>query len=75
MAKSLIRLDDKHISIDQWQMTEDQILETYISNLLAPPLFLIEPYLINVRFLHMAHIDKGCKLDPTLVYVGGKVEI
>ncbi|KAH1055493.1 hypothetical protein J1N35_033558 [Gossypium stocksii] len=67
MTKSLIYLDGKHISIDQLQMPEDQILKTYIRNLLLPPSSLIEPYMRDEGFLRVACIGRGCKLDPTLV--------
>ncbi|KAH1031128.1 hypothetical protein J1N35_043302 [Gossypium stocksii] len=67
MAQSLIRLDDKHIFVDQLQMAEDRILEMYIRNLPAPPSPLIEPYLRDARFLHVALMGRGCKLDPILV--------
>ncbi|KAK5820456.1 hypothetical protein PVK06_025503 [Gossypium arboreum] len=48
-------------------MVEDRILETYIHNLPAPLSPLIELYLRDARFLHVALIGQGCKLDPTLV--------
>ncbi|KAK5842902.1 hypothetical protein PVK06_005320 [Gossypium arboreum] len=69
MTKSLIGLDDKHILVDQLQMSKDQILETYICNLLAPLLSLIKPYLRDAGFLHVAYMGNGCKLDPTLLTV------
>ncbi|MBA0820817.1 hypothetical protein Gohar_022073, partial [Gossypium harknessii] len=47
----------------------DRILETYIRNLFDSPSFLIEPYLRDAGFLHMAHMGMGCKLDLTLVSV------
>ncbi|MFQ6634660.1 hypothetical protein Gotur_011183 [Gossypium turneri] len=67
MANSLIHLDGKHISVVQLQIPEDRILETYIRNLFAPPSSLIEPYLRDANFLHMAHMGRRRKLDPTLV--------
>ncbi|KAH1057021.1 hypothetical protein J1N35_035086 [Gossypium stocksii] len=60
MVKSLIRLDGKHISVDQLQMSEDQILEMFIRNLPALPLR-------EVGFLHVTRMDRECKLDPTFV--------
>ncbi|KAK5818538.1 hypothetical protein PVK06_023479 [Gossypium arboreum] len=66
MKNSLIRLDGKYISTVQLQMPEDQIWS-------APPLSLIEPYLRDVRFLHLARMGRGCKLDPT--HVNALVEI
>ncbi|KAH1064508.1 hypothetical protein J1N35_029495 [Gossypium stocksii] len=67
MTRSLIRFDDNHMSINQLQMAEDRVLEAYICNLLTPPLLLIEPYLRDVGFSHVALVRKWCKLDPTLV--------
>ncbi|MBA0618540.1 hypothetical protein Godav_027864, partial [Gossypium davidsonii] len=46
---------------------EDRILETYIRNLFPPPSSLIELYLRDANFLHMAHMGRRRKLDPTLV--------
>ncbi|MBA0686982.1 hypothetical protein Goari_014545 [Gossypium aridum] len=60
MARSLICFDDNHISVNQFQMT-------YIRNLPVPPSHLIEPYLRDVDFSHVALVGRGCKLDPTLV--------
>ncbi|MBA0746314.1 hypothetical protein Gogos_008847 [Gossypium gossypioides] len=45
MAGSLIRLDNKHISVNQLQMVEDRILRCHIRNLSDPPSLLIETYL------------------------------
>ncbi|MBA0561088.1 hypothetical protein Golob_017941 [Gossypium lobatum] len=69
MARSLICFDDNHISVNQFQMVEDRILETYIRNLPVPPSPLIEPYLRDVYFSHVALVGRGCKLDQTLVSV------
>ncbi|MFQ6661468.1 hypothetical protein Gotur_029620 [Gossypium turneri] len=60
MTSSPIRFNDNHISVNQLQMA-------YICNLLAYPLPLIEPYMRDVGFSHVALVGKGCKLDPTLV--------
>ncbi|KAG8493634.1 hypothetical protein CXB51_011039 [Gossypium anomalum] len=45
MAGSLIRLDKKHISVDQMTMSVDRVLQCYIRNMPGPPLPLIENYL------------------------------
>ncbi|KAK5793341.1 hypothetical protein PVK06_034484 [Gossypium arboreum] len=66
MANTLILLDDNHISVFQLQMAEDRILETYIYNLFLRPLPMIEPYLMDVRFLHVSHILKGMNWTPQL---------
>ncbi|KAK5845662.1 hypothetical protein PVK06_001863 [Gossypium arboreum] len=67
MARELIRLDNKRISIDQMTMSVDQVLQCYIRNMLGPPLSLIENYLREARFWHVATIGWGCKLDPKLI--------
>ncbi|KAK5825986.1 hypothetical protein PVK06_020882 [Gossypium arboreum] len=67
MANSLIYHDKNHIFIDQLQMAEDQILQNNIRNLPVPQSPLIEPYLREVSFSHVALVGSGCKLDPTLV--------
>ncbi|XP_016683293.1 protein MAINTENANCE OF MERISTEMS [Gossypium hirsutum] len=66
MANSLIYHDKNHISIDQLQKVEDQILQNNIRNLPAPPSPLIKPYLREVSFSHLALVGSGCKFDPTL---------
>ncbi|MBA0798931.1 hypothetical protein Gohar_009478 [Gossypium harknessii] len=66
MAKSLIRLDDKHISINQLQMT-------YIHNLPALTSPLIEPYLRDVRFLHVTLMGKVVNWTPLLLPIDGPV--
>ncbi|KAG8481738.1 hypothetical protein CXB51_026633 [Gossypium anomalum] len=45
MAGSLIRLNKKHISVDQMTMSVDQVLQCYIRNMPGPPSSLIENYL------------------------------
>ncbi|KAH1122200.1 hypothetical protein J1N35_005360 [Gossypium stocksii] len=67
MAGSLIRLDNKHISVNQLQMTKDQILQCHICNLPCPPSPLIETYLREVDFWHVALVSWGCKLYPKLI--------
>ncbi|MBA0869931.1 hypothetical protein Goshw_005405 [Gossypium schwendimanii] len=46
---------------------EDLILQCHIRNLPGPPSPLIETYLREVGFLHVALVDWGCKLDPKLI--------
>ncbi|MFQ6629314.1 hypothetical protein Gotur_007106 [Gossypium turneri] len=59
MAKSLIRLDGKHISIYQLQMT-------YIRTLPVPPSHIIEPYWRDARFLHVTFMSRGVNWTPHL---------
>ncbi|KAK5784867.1 hypothetical protein PVK06_039406 [Gossypium arboreum] len=67
MAGELIRLDNKHISVDQMTMSVDQVLQCYIRNTFGPPSPLIENYLREAKFWHMATIGRGCKLDLKLI--------
>ncbi|KAK5771959.1 hypothetical protein PVK06_048215 [Gossypium arboreum] len=67
MAGELIRLDMKHISVDQMTMSVDRVLQCYIHNLSGPPSPLIENYLWEVIFWHVATIGRRCKLDPKLI--------
>ncbi|KAG8497430.1 hypothetical protein CXB51_008751 [Gossypium anomalum] len=67
MARELIRLDNKHISVEQMKMSVDRVLECYIRNMPNPPSPLIENYLREAGFWHMATIGRGCKLDPKLI--------
>ncbi|MBA0853134.1 hypothetical protein Goshw_013890 [Gossypium schwendimanii] len=60
MARELIRLDYKHISVKQMKMC-------YIRNMSGPPSPLIENYLREAGFWHVAIIGQGCKLDPKLI--------
>ncbi|KAL1105764.1 hypothetical protein V6Z11_D04G156100 [Gossypium hirsutum] len=70
MVKPLIRLDDnKHISITQLQMVEDRILQCHICNLPGLPSPLIETYLREAGFFHVAYLGRGCKLDSKLISV------
>ncbi|MBA0828406.1 hypothetical protein Goarm_013083 [Gossypium armourianum] len=46
---------------------EYRILQCHIHNLSSPPSPLIETYLREAGFLHMAIISRGCKLDPKLI--------
>ncbi|KAH1092415.1 hypothetical protein J1N35_019672 [Gossypium stocksii] len=67
MARELIRLDDKHISVEQMKMSVDRILQYYIRNMAGPLSRLIENYLREAGFWHMATIGRGCKLDLKLI--------
>ncbi|KAG8485522.1 hypothetical protein CXB51_019052 [Gossypium anomalum] len=67
MAGELIRFDDRHISVEQMQMSVDRILQCYIRNMTGPPSPLIEDYLREAGFWHVAMIGRGCKLDPKLI--------
>ncbi|KAG8503545.1 hypothetical protein CXB51_001488 [Gossypium anomalum] len=67
MAGELIHLDNKHISVDQMKMSVDRVLQCYIRNMFGPPSPLIENYLREAGFWHVAMIGRGCKLDPKLI--------
>ncbi|KAH1082405.1 hypothetical protein J1N35_022166 [Gossypium stocksii] len=69
MARELIRLDHKHISIEQMKMRRSVglVLQCYIHNLSGPPSPLIENYLREASFWHMANIGWGYKLNPKLI--------
>ncbi|KAH1039414.1 hypothetical protein J1N35_041157 [Gossypium stocksii] len=56
MAGELIRLDKKHISVEQMKMSVDQVLQCYVRNMPGPPSPLIENYLWEVGFWHVATI-------------------
>ncbi|MFQ6643696.1 hypothetical protein Gotur_018348 [Gossypium turneri] len=61
MAGELICLDHKHISVEQMRMSIDRVLQYYIRNLSDPPSLLIENYLREAGFWHVATIGRGCK--------------
>ncbi|KAH1121328.1 hypothetical protein J1N35_004488 [Gossypium stocksii] len=67
MASELIRLDPTHISVEQLRMPVDRVLQCYIRNMSAPPSPLIENYLREEGFWHVATIGRGCKLDSKLI--------
>ncbi|MFQ6640355.1 hypothetical protein Gotur_015332 [Gossypium turneri] len=67
MAVELIRLDHKHIFIEQMKMSIDWVLQCYIRNMSSPSSPLIENYLKEAGFWHVATISQGCKLDPKLI--------
>ncbi|KAH1121249.1 hypothetical protein J1N35_004409 [Gossypium stocksii] len=50
MIWSLIRVDDKHVFVNQLQMMEDRILQCHICNLPNPSSPLIETYSRVVAF-------------------------
>ncbi|MFQ6631375.1 hypothetical protein Gotur_009579, partial [Gossypium turneri] len=60
IVEALLSTQNKHSS-------EDRILETYIRNLPTHLSSLIEPYLRGARFLQVACMWRGCKLDSTPV--------
>ncbi|MBA0749272.1 hypothetical protein Gogos_003219, partial [Gossypium gossypioides] len=47
--------------------TEDRIIETYIHNLSARALRVIEQHLQKERFLHVSRMFGGTKLDLALI--------
>ncbi|MFQ6670198.1 hypothetical protein Gotur_035212 [Gossypium turneri] len=49
------------------KMSVDRVLQCYIRNMSSPLSPLIENYLREARFWHMANIGRGCKLDPKLI--------
>ncbi|KAH1032167.1 hypothetical protein J1N35_044341 [Gossypium stocksii] len=67
MAGELIHLDNKHISVEQIKMSIDRVLQCYIRNMSGPPSLLIENYLREAGFWHVATIGRGCKSDPKLI--------
>ncbi|MBA0570776.1 hypothetical protein Golob_004386 [Gossypium lobatum] len=67
MVRQLIRFDDKHISVDQMKMSIDRVLQYFIHNLPGLPSLLIEIYLREAGFWHMANIGQRCKLDLKLI--------
>ncbi|KAH1047192.1 hypothetical protein J1N35_037976 [Gossypium stocksii] len=56
MDRELIRLDHKHISVKQMKMSVDRVLQCYIRNMSGPPSLLIENYLKEMGFWHVATI-------------------
>ncbi|MFQ6641607.1 hypothetical protein Gotur_014812 [Gossypium turneri] len=63
MAGELIRLDHKHISIEQMKMSVDRVLQCYIHNMSGPPSLLIENYL-GKRVLARVHYRPGVQVGP-----------
>ncbi|KAK5784863.1 hypothetical protein PVK06_039402 [Gossypium arboreum] len=50
-------------------MSVNWVLQCYIRNMFGPPSPLIENYLREAGFWHVATIGRGCKLDPKLISV------
>ncbi|KAH1090789.1 hypothetical protein J1N35_018046 [Gossypium stocksii] len=67
MARELIRLDNKHISVSQMTMSVDRVLQCYIRNMSGPPSPLIKNYLRKGGVLARGDDRPGCKLDPKLI--------
>ncbi|MFQ6636782.1 hypothetical protein Gotur_013657 [Gossypium turneri] len=67
MAEELIHLDHKYISVEQMKMSVDLVLRCYIRNMSVSPSPLIENYLKEVGFWHVATIGRGFKLDSKLI--------
>ncbi|MFQ6649450.1 hypothetical protein Gotur_022944 [Gossypium turneri] len=59
MVGELIRLDHKHISVEQMKMSVDWVLQCYICNMSDPPSPLIENYFREAGFWHVANIGSG----------------
>ncbi|KAH1082694.1 hypothetical protein J1N35_022455 [Gossypium stocksii] len=59
MAGELICLDKKHISIEQMKTSVDRVLQCYIRNIPGHPSPLIENYLREAGFWHVATIGRG----------------
>ncbi|MFQ6624038.1 hypothetical protein Gotur_003750, partial [Gossypium turneri] len=49
------------------KMSVDWVLECNIRNMHAPPSPLVENYLREVGFWHVATVGRGCKVDPKLI--------
>ncbi|MFQ6621354.1 hypothetical protein Gotur_001870, partial [Gossypium turneri] len=67
MAGSLTRLDRHHISVEQMKISVDRVLECNFQNMHAPPSPLVENYLQEAGFWHVATVGWGCKLDSKLI--------
>ncbi|MFQ6624654.1 hypothetical protein Gotur_003662 [Gossypium turneri] len=67
MAGELIRLNHKHISVEQMKMPVDRVLQCYIRNMSGPLSSFRENYLREASFWPVANIGRGCKLDPKLI--------
>ncbi|KAH1039529.1 hypothetical protein J1N35_041272 [Gossypium stocksii] len=67
MTGKLIRLENKHISVEQIKMSVDRVLQYYIRNMSGYPSPLIKNYLREAGFWHVAMIVQGYKLDPKLI--------
>ncbi|MFQ6632729.1 hypothetical protein Gotur_012300 [Gossypium turneri] len=67
MAEELTCLDKHHISVEQMKMSVDRILECNIRNMHGPLSLLVENYLREAGFWHVATVGQGCKVDPKLI--------
>ncbi|MFQ6651599.1 hypothetical protein Gotur_023862 [Gossypium turneri] len=76
MAEELIRLDHKHISVEQMKMSIDRVLQCYIRNMSGPPSPLIENYLREVGFWHVTTIAGNAHITSFMRrvyhYFGGR---
>ncbi|MFQ6656311.1 hypothetical protein Gotur_026474 [Gossypium turneri] len=59
MAGELIRLNHKHISVEQMKMSVDRVLQCYIRNMPDPLSPFIEKYSREAGFWHVATIGRG----------------
>ncbi|MFQ6638848.1 hypothetical protein Gotur_015522 [Gossypium turneri] len=59
MAAELTCLDHKHIFVEKMKMSVDRVLQCYIRNMSSPPSPLIENYLREAGFWHVAIIGRG----------------
>ncbi|KAK5839931.1 hypothetical protein PVK06_008790 [Gossypium arboreum] len=59
MVRELIRLDKEHIPVEEMKMSVDRVLQSYIRNMSGPLISLIENYLREAGFWHVATIDRG----------------
>ncbi|KAH1046601.1 hypothetical protein J1N35_037385 [Gossypium stocksii] len=66
MASELICLNSTHISVEQMRMPIDQVLQCYIRNMSAPPSPLIENYLREAGFWHVATIGRGYTISASI---------
>ncbi|MFQ6624876.1 hypothetical protein Gotur_003541 [Gossypium turneri] len=67
MVGELIRLNHKHISVEQMKMSIDRVLQCYIRNMSGPSSPLIENYLREAGFWYVTTIGRECKSDPKLI--------
>ncbi|KAH1039560.1 hypothetical protein J1N35_041303 [Gossypium stocksii] len=67
MDTFLIHFVDNHIFAVQLVMVDNRVLEAFIHNTGEPPILEIHGYLQEAGFLHAFRMQRGCKLDPTLI--------
>ncbi|MFQ6624877.1 hypothetical protein Gotur_003541 [Gossypium turneri] len=58
MVGELIRLNHKHISVEQMKMSIDRVLQCYIRNMSGPSSPLIENYLREAGFWYVTTIGR-----------------